>query len=270
MEIFVVAVLLLILLSIIYLFFPHIFKHGQAFRKYWSKGIVPPNLSQSNENIVLIYISMSGLLVGQHPVEVHKKLVFLYKYLLNDENLSQFEDRRNGFFTQVKSALNYARTHPIQLDSVANYLQKLALSEIQKLNFIRFLADFAFIDQHIHPLEMRVIESLAEKIDLDKKLVDQVINPMKETQERNARHEQKSWKNRTTNNYSSSNYKAQHCGVLGISVNADLKEIKKAYRKLAMEHHPDKFINAEDSIYQAAQQKFIEIQTAYEYLEKLF
>lgn len=270
MEIFVAAVLLLILLSIIYLFFPHIFKRGQAFRQYWSKGIVPPNLSNSNENIVLIYISMSGLLVGQHPVEVHKKLVFLYKYLLNDENLSQFEDRRNSFFTQVKSSLIYAHVHPIQLDSVANYLRKLNLSEIQKLHFICFLADFAFVDQLIHPMELLIIESLAEKIDLDKNLVDQIINPMKETQERNARQKQESWKNRTTSNYTSPNYRAKHCAVLGITVTADLKETKKAYRKLAMEHHPDKFINAEDIIYQAAQQKFIEIQTAYEYLEKLF
>jgi DnaJ-class molecular chaperone len=37
-----------------------------------------------------------------------------------------------------------------------------------------------------------------------------------------------------------------------------------------MEHHPDKYINAEEHIYQAAQQKFIEIQVAYEYLEKQF
>jgi DnaJ-domain-containing protein 1 len=270
MEILVVAVLLLILLSIVYLFFPHIFKHGQQFRKYWSKGIVPPNLSNSNENIVLIYISMSGLLVGQHPVEVHKKLAFLYKYLLNDENLCQFEDRRNSFFAEVRSSLIYARAHPIQLDSVAKYLQKLDLSEIQKLNFIRFLADFAFIDQQIHPLELRVIESIAEKIGLDKTLVDQVIKPMIETQERRAQQEQESWKNRTTSNYTSPNYKAKHCAVLGIAVTADLKEVKKAYRKLAMEHHPDKYINAEEHIYQAAQQKFIEIQVAYEYLEKQF
>lgn len=270
MEIFTSFVVLIIFISIIYLFFPHIFRHGQQFRKYWSKGIVPPNLSNSNENIVLIYISMSGLLVGQHPVEVHKKLVFLYKYLLADENLSQIEDRHNSFFAEVRSSLIYARAHPIQLDSVANYLKKLNLSEIQKLNFIRFLSDFAFIDQQIHPLELLVIESIAEKIGLDKALVEQVIKPMIEMQERRARQEQESWKNRTTSNYSSPNYKAKYCAILGIAVTADLKEVKKAYRKLAMEHHPDKFINAEEHIYQAAQQKFIEIQVAYEYLEKQF
>lgn len=270
MEIFVIAVLLLILLSIIYLFFPHIFKQGKAFRKYWSKGIVPPNLSHSNENIVLIYISLSGLLVGQHPVEVHKKLVFLYKYLLNDSRLQQSEDIYNNYFTEVKSSLLQARKYPIQVNSVADYLNRHGFSENYKLKLIQFLADFAFIDQQIHPLELEVIESLGEKIFLDKKLIEEIILPMKETQERRARQEQESWKNRTTSNYSSPNYKAKYCAILGIAVTADLKEVKKAYRKLAMEHHPDKFINAEEHIYQAAQQKFIEIQVAYEYLEKQF
>jgi len=49
--------------------------------------------------------------------------------------------------------------------------------------------------------------------------------------------------------------------TLGVSINATLKEIKKAYRKLAFKYHPDKGGDAE---------KFNEVQEAYEELEKLF
>lgn len=46
--------------------------------------------------------------------------------------------------------------------------------------------------------------------------------------------------------------------VLGVSRNADQNEIKKAYRKLAMKHHPDR--NASDK---DAEEKFKEVQKAY-------
>lgn len=59
--------------------------------------------------------------------------------------------------------------------------------------------------------------------------------------------------------------------VLGVSEDASLAEIKKAYRKLAKEYHPDKL--AADSVppeyIEFANKKMIEINEAYEYLEKI-
>src|SRR5258708_14691795 len=49
--------------------------------------------------------------------------------------------------------------------------------------------------------------------------------------------------------------------VLGVARDAEEAEIKKAYRKLAMEHHPDR--NNGDK---AAEEKFKEITEAYEVL----
>jgi curved DNA-binding protein len=51
--------------------------------------------------------------------------------------------------------------------------------------------------------------------------------------------------------------------VLGIDPGADEKTIKSAYRKLAMQHHPDRNGDSEES-----KVKFREIQTAYETLTK--
>src|SRR5512145_623556 len=51
--------------------------------------------------------------------------------------------------------------------------------------------------------------------------------------------------------------------ILGVPKNASEEEIKKAYRKLAMKHHPDR--NQGDSA-KAAEEKFKEAKEAYEML----
>ena len=57
--------------------------------------------------------------------------------------------------------------------------------------------------------------------------------------------------------------------VLGVSEDANLAEIKKAYRKLAKEYHPDKFAaeNMPEQYVEFANKKIAEINEAYEYLK---
>jgi DnaJ-class molecular chaperone len=53
-----------------------------------------------------------------------------------------------------------------------------------------------------------------------------------------------------------------HYATLGINKNANEKEIKKAYKKLALKFHPDRNKGNKE-----AQKKFIEISQAYEVLK---
>lgn len=64
----------------------------------------------------------------------------------------------------------------------------------------------------------------------------------------------------------SSPQKAAYLSKLGLRGNPSKEEIKKAYRKLAKEYHPDKLVGVNETIKKIAEEKFREIQEAYEYL----
>ena len=71
---------------------------------------------------------------------------------------------------------------------------------------------------------------------------------------------------RTTNTYTTD--KSKYYSILGVSRGASQDEIKKAYHKLAKEHHPDKFVNSSDSEKKYHENKMKEINDAYENLTK--
>lgn len=56
--------------------------------------------------------------------------------------------------------------------------------------------------------------------------------------------------------------------VLGVSSSATNDEIKKAYRKIALENHPDKVGHLGEDIRKAAEEKFSQINVAYEKIKK--
>ena len=61
--------------------------------------------------------------------------------------------------------------------------------------------------------------------------------------------------------------RSRYYRILGVKDGASQEEIKKAYRQLAKEHHPDKFVNASDSENKFHENKMKEINEAYENLK---
>ena len=56
--------------------------------------------------------------------------------------------------------------------------------------------------------------------------------------------------------------------TLGLESTASDDDIKKAYRKMAVKHHPDKFNQSGEEQLKAAKEKFQKIQEAYEQIKK--
>lgn len=62
---------------------------------------------------------------------------------------------------------------------------------------------------------------------------------------------------------------AKHYATLGLKKGASQEEIKKAYRKLSMQYHPDKVRHLGDEFRAIAEEKMKEINAANDYLKKL-
>ncbi len=63
---------------------------------------------------------------------------------------------------------------------------------------------------------------------------------------------------------------ARYYEVLGLEPGADFAEVKKAYRKLSMQYHPDKVAHLGEEFKKVAEEKMKEINEAYQYLKKRY
>lgn len=62
----------------------------------------------------------------------------------------------------------------------------------------------------------------------------------------------------------------QYLAVLGLEGGADFAAIKKAYRKLSMQYHPDKVSHLGEEFQRVAEEKMKEINQAYDYFKKKY
>ncbi len=69
---------------------------------------------------------------------------------------------------------------------------------------------------------------------------------------------------------SSGQLEEQYYAVLGLEKGADFAEIKKAYRTLSMQYHPDKVGHLGEEFRGVAEEKMKEINVAYDYFQKKF
>lgn len=117
------------------------------------------------------------------------------------------------------------------------------MDQSQRLQLMNFLVMIAQADGRVDPTEVTALKEVAQWMGMQASVVDQMLHLESDTLE--------------------DAYK-----VLGISPSATDDEVKKAYRKLALEHHPDRVAKLGDDVRRAAEKKFQEINAAKEKIWK--
>lgn len=159
-------------------------------------------------------------------------------------------------------------------------LERVRISTGGRFDLLQFFLELqlsaAFADGEIHPAERNVLHKIAQGLGFSSEQLEQRLR-MQEAAFRfqrggfggsNGGHSHQSggqWQQASTADQLSDAYK-----LLGIDSSADAKAIKRAYRKLMNEHHPDKLMakGLPPEMMNVAKEKAQEIQNAYDLIKK--
>jgi len=150
----------------------------------------------------------------------------------NDILLKLFEvEKREG-------RMAFERTIRQSCEEVAHFIDYSG-----RLQLLNFLVMIAQADGHVDATEVKALKDVARWMQIQESVVDSMLHLEGDTLE--------------------DAYK-----VLGVSPQATDDELKRAYRRLALEHHPDRVAKLGDDVRRAAEKKFQEINAAKERIWK--
>lgn len=133
--------------------------------------------------------------------------------------------------------------------------------------FLEIQIQAAFADGSLHPNERQVLYVIAEELGISRQQFDQFLSMMEGGQQFGGGQQGGS-----SGRYQSSQGPtlADACKVLGVSQSDDASVIKRAYRKLMSEHHPDKLVakGLPPEMMELAKQKAQSIQAAYDLIKR--
>ena len=149
----------------------------------------------------------------------------------------------NQFTTQhLKVLKQFLDAKQIPLDQICNDIRTRMPREV-RVQLVHYMFGIAKADGDVAESEMRVIQNIAQKLSVSQTDFESLKNMFY----------------RDVN----SDYK-----ILGVDASASDDEVKKAYRKMAIAHHPDKVASMGEEYQKGAQEKFMKIQEAYENIKK--
>jgi|GEM_PF-1916151 len=220
---------------------------------YWEKGVFPPFTLNRRVNQYEAIINISANILLCDRSNYREKQQYLAAFMKK-----KFPDIGGG----ISDSLKYSLATPVTTASVSSWLNKHT-PETNRLELLHFFFSLASVDDTIGRRETEILKLFCVNMKIAPAVLSDLI-----TNQRRRKAERITEERRYVKKESPSGYRAEKAAaILGVVINCSPEEIKRAYRKLAMIYHPDKFQNESEKVREDAHAKFVEIQQAYEYFE---
>ena len=214
----------------------------------WRRGVFPSKLVFDKDNFLRAYICLSANMMRRDNRQTLAKTVYANTFFKR-------EFKSVGF--DYHAALKFSLRYPIQIDTVCYWINFHVIDKRLKIQIIHLLVGIAMTDGGLVKNELWLLRELIRQLNLEQSDLDAILSIYFEE-------EQKS-----TLSKSKLSSRENALNILELDRNVSLKDIKKAYRKLVMIHHPDKFVNEGEEEVKLAEVRFLKIKEAYEFLIKI-
>jgi DnaJ like chaperone protein len=225
----------------------YVIKRNQS-AQLWKKGIFPPNSPPTEDNFLEAYLALGAKLMSYEYQASKGKIQYINQYF------SRYFKFANYHFGD---SLVFSFRYPIQTKTVTDWMKKHITTEGGRSQIIYFLTGLAMVSGNLTRQELLFLKKINSELDLKDSHLTQILSIFAAYEQTRQENSQSNLKNEKTK------YDYE---ILGLADGATKEEIKKAYRKLVKIHHPDNFATSSQSQQKLAQEKFIEIQRAYESL----
>ena len=207
------------------------------------------------------YIHVSELLVfTAHIVNVDGKVSKTETAYINKFLFREFGKRKQKKYVEIISS--YIKNGYNLDKAVENINNKCGMSE--KLQLLHFLIKICVVDGYLANSEFNALSDISRKLKLTYHQLNSLLAMYNFVFEKEEQKKGKYKKQKTVTKQSKLN---QALTILELDKLATDKEIKKAYRKLVVLHHPDKVLGLNKRQQKLSKEKFLKINDAYNLLK---
>ena len=228
------------------------YSQGNGYQQYqygWQNGTPNAQTYEEQRNSFLFsMLVLSSYIIKADGKIMHSEMEFVRQFLrqnFGEQAVNQGQEILLKLFEVQKQQgeQEFRKTIHQSCTEIKHYMDVS-----QRLQLLNYLVIIAKVDGYVSPEEIKALKEVSRHLGLTANDVDSMLN-----MESGAR--------------ADSNIEDAY-KVLGISPTATDDEVKAAYRKMALKHHPDRVATLGEDIRKAAEKKFQDINDAKERIFK--